>query len=90
MHLLDTLWSYRNSVKTAMGFSPFCLVYGTEDMSPAKLIIPTVHIIQGQELELDTDMCTEVRMVDLDARGGTRANSKVPATNEQCLQKDDT
>jgi hypothetical protein len=67
MHLLDTLWSYWNSVKTATGFSPFFLVYGTEAMSPAELIILTVHIIQGQELELDTDMCAEVRMVDLEA-----------------------
>uniref|UniRef100_A0A2N9ED87 RNA-directed DNA polymerase n=1 Tax=Fagus sylvatica TaxID=28930 RepID=A0A2N9ED87_FAGSY len=66
MHLLDTLWSYRNSVKTATGFSPFCLVYGTEAMSLAELIVPTARIIQGQELELDADMCAEVRMVDLE------------------------
>jgi hypothetical protein len=66
MHLLDTLWSYRNSVKTATGFSPFCLVYGTEAMSLAKLIVSTARIIQGQELELDADMCAEVRMVDLE------------------------
>ena len=35
-------------------------------MSPAKLIIPTACIIQGQELELDADMCTKVGMVDLE------------------------
>ncbi len=67
MHLLDTLLSYRNSVKTATGFSPFCLVYGTEAMSPAELIILTADIIQGQELELDVDMFAEVHMVDLEA-----------------------
>uniref|UniRef100_A0A2N9FPS9 Reverse transcriptase domain-containing protein n=1 Tax=Fagus sylvatica TaxID=28930 RepID=A0A2N9FPS9_FAGSY len=72
MHLLDTLWSYRNSVKTTMGFSPFCLVYGTETMSPVELIIPTARIIQGQELELDTDMCAKMRMVDLEAIGEIR------------------
>ncbi len=66
MHLLDTLWSYRNSVKTATSFSPFCLVYETEAMSPAELIVPTARIIQGQELELDADMCAEVCMVDLE------------------------
>ena len=60
MHLLDTHWSYRNSVKTATGFSTFCLVYMTEAMSPAELIIPTERIIQGQELELDADMCVKV------------------------------
>jgi hypothetical protein len=67
MHLLDMLWSYRNSVKTATSFSPFCLVYGTEAMSPAELIVPTARIIQEQELDLDVDMCAEVRMVDLEA-----------------------
>ncbi len=67
MHLLDTLWSYRNSIKTTTCFSPFCLVYGTEAMSPAELIIPTARIIQRQELELDVDMCVEVHMVDLEA-----------------------
>ena len=67
MHLLDTLWSHQNLVKTAKSFSPFCLVYETEAMSPAELIIPTARIIQGQELELDADMCAEVRMVDLEA-----------------------
>jgi hypothetical protein len=67
MHLLDTLLSYRNSVKTATGFSPFCLVYGTEAMSPAELIISTARIIQGRELELDADICAEIRMVDLEA-----------------------
>ena len=66
MRLLDTLWSYRNSVKTATGFSPFCLVYETEAMSLAELIVPTAHIIQGQEPELDADMCAEVCMVGLE------------------------
>ena len=66
MHLLDTLWSHQNLVKTAKSFSPFCLVYETEAMSPAELIIPTARIIQGQELELDADMCVEVHMVDLE------------------------
>uniref|UniRef100_A0A2N9G206 Integrase catalytic domain-containing protein n=1 Tax=Fagus sylvatica TaxID=28930 RepID=A0A2N9G206_FAGSY len=56
MHLLDTLWSYRNLVKTATSFSPFCLVYGIEAMSPAELIIPTACIIQGQELEYRQQM----------------------------------
>ena len=72
MHLLDTHWSYRNSVKTATGFSTFCLVYRTEAMSPAELIIPTERIIQGQELELDADMCVKVHMVYLEAIGEIR------------------
>ena len=30
MHLPDALWAYRKSPKSATGFSPFSLVYGTE------------------------------------------------------------
>ena len=29
-HLADALWAYRGSTKTAMGFTPFSLVYGTD------------------------------------------------------------
>ena len=36
MHLPDALWAYRNSPKSATGFSPFLLVYGTEVMGPQK------------------------------------------------------
>ena len=36
VHLLDALWAYRNSPKSATGFSPFSLVYGTEVVSPSK------------------------------------------------------
>ena len=41
-------------------------------MSPAELIIPTERIIQGQELELDADMCVKVHMVYLEAIGEIR------------------
>ena len=36
MHLPDALWAYRNSPKSATGFSPFLLVYGIEVMGPQK------------------------------------------------------
>ena len=35
-HLPNALWAYRNSPKSATGFSPFLLVYGTEVMGPQK------------------------------------------------------
>jgi hypothetical protein len=33
-HLADVLWAYRGSPKTATGFTPFSLVYGTDVISP--------------------------------------------------------
>ena len=44
-HLADVLWAYRSSVKTAIGFSPFSLVYGTEAISPVELVIPTLRVV---------------------------------------------
>ena len=46
MHLPDALWAYRNSPKSATGFSPFSLVYGTEVVSPAKIITLSLRIMQ--------------------------------------------
>ena len=51
MHLPDTLWAYRNSLKSATGFSPFSLVYGTEVMSLAKVMTPSLRVMQMQDKE---------------------------------------
>ena len=46
VHLLDALWAYRNSPKSATGFSPFSLVYGTEVVSPVEIITPSLRVMQ--------------------------------------------
>ena len=58
-HLLDTLWAYRSSTKTATSFSPFSLVYGAETISLVELMVPTARTLQGQELETDANICAE-------------------------------
>ena len=40
MHLPDTFWAYKNSPKSATGFSPFSLVYGIEVMSLVEVMTP--------------------------------------------------
>ncbi|XP_075658813.1 uncharacterized protein LOC142628646 [Castanea sativa] len=72
MHLLDTLWAYRSSTKTATGFLPFSSVYGTKIISPVELMVPTSRTLQGQELEMDAYMCNEAHRVDLETMDGTR------------------
>lgn len=64
-HLLDTLWTYFNLVKTATGFSPFSIVYGTKAVTPAELVILTTRMMQGQELEVYADTYTKARVADL-------------------------
>jgi transposase InsO family protein len=65
-HLADTLWAYRGSTKTATGFTPFSLVYGTDAISPTELLVPSPRILHGMDLEADADICAEVRVADLE------------------------
>ena len=66
MHLLDALWAYRNSPKSAIGFSPFCLVCGTEVVSPAKIMTPSLRVMQMQEKEREEEAFGAERCEDLE------------------------
>ena len=61
--MIDVLWACRSSVKTAMGFSPFSLVYGTKAISPVELVVPTPRVILEESQE---DTNNERRIVDLE------------------------
>ena len=65
-HLTDVLWVCGNSLKTAIGFSPFSLVYGTKAISLVELVIPTPRVVL-EEIQEGTD-CTnsERRLADLE------------------------
>ena len=56
VHLPNALWAYRNSPKSATGFSPFSLVYGTEVVSPVEIIIPSLRVMQMQEKEKEEEV----------------------------------
>ena len=56
VHLPVALWAYRNSPKSAIGFSPFFLVYGTEVVSPAEIITPSLRVMQMQEKEKEEEV----------------------------------
>uniref|UniRef100_A0A2N9IAK4 Uncharacterized protein n=1 Tax=Fagus sylvatica TaxID=28930 RepID=A0A2N9IAK4_FAGSY len=71
-HLADVLWAYRGSPKTATGFTPFSLVYGTDVISPPELLVPSPRILQGMELEADIEICTEARAADLESLDESR------------------
>ena len=51
MHLPDALWAYQKSPKSATGFSPFSLVYGTEVVSPAEIMTPFLRVMQTRKKE---------------------------------------
>ena len=44
-YLEDVFWACKSSVKTATGFLPFSLVYGTEVISLVALVVPTPRVV---------------------------------------------
>ena len=65
-HLTDVLWARRSSLKTAIGFSSFFLVYRIEAISPVELVIPTPRVVL-EEIQEGTDGTnTERRLADLE------------------------
>lgn len=43
--LFSALWAYRTAAKTAIGFTPFQLVYGLEETLPIECEIPSLKIV---------------------------------------------
>ena len=42
--LFSALWAYRTSTKTAIGFTPFCLVHDVESVLPIEFQIPSLRL----------------------------------------------
>uniref|UniRef100_A0A2N9HYM4 Integrase catalytic domain-containing protein n=1 Tax=Fagus sylvatica TaxID=28930 RepID=A0A2N9HYM4_FAGSY len=84
-HLADVLWAYRSSPKTATGFTPFSLVYGTDTISPTELVVPNPRVMQGSELEVDANICAKARMADLE--GLDEARDLAKAKSQRNYQK---
>ena len=72
----------------ATGISPFSLVYGTENISPMELMVPTTCTLQGQELEIYVNMCAEAWMVNLETMDEMRniAREKIRQYRQQNKQ----
>ena len=66
MHLPDALWAYRNSPKSATGFSPFSLIYGTKVVSLVEIMTPSLRVMQIQEKEKEGEVFVAERYEDLE------------------------
>ena len=65
-HLADVLWACKISIKTAMGFSLFSLVYETEAINPMELVVPTPKVVLEESQEETEDTINERRLADLE------------------------
>ena len=52
--MTNVLWACRSSLKTATGFSPFSLIYGTKAINLVELVIPTPRVVL-EEIQEVTD-----------------------------------
>ena len=71
--MADVLWACRSSVKTATGFSPFSLVYGTKAISLVELVVPTPRVILEESQE---DTNNERSLADLEGAEEERELAK--------------
>ena len=83
-HLADVLWGCRSSVKIAMGFSPFSLVYRTEVISSVELVVLTPRIVLEENQEDTEDTNNERRIVDLE---GVEEERELARRRSQRYQK---
>ena len=81
MHLPDAFWAYRNSPKSAIGFSPFSLVYRNEVVSPAEIMTPSLRVIQMQEKEKEEEVFAAERCEDLEGLDEKREMAKSAVAN---------
>ena len=64
--MVDVLWACKCSIKTATGFLPFSLVYGTKAISPMELVVPTPRVVLKESQEETEDTNNERRLADLE------------------------
>ena len=102
MNLLDALWAYRKSPKSATGFSPFSLVYGTKVVSPAEIMTPSLRVMQMQEKEKEGEVFAAERFESLEELDEKREKAQERSrryrqkmteaygrmTRKECSQKD--
>lgn len=75
MQLNPTLWAYRTSIRTPTGATPFSLVYGSKEVLPIEVEIPSLRVsLQGLVTDEDyrmsrlqeRELLDELRQVEFD------------------------
>ncbi|XP_004289598.1 PREDICTED: uncharacterized protein LOC101312495 [Fragaria vesca subsp. vesca] len=78
-HLPDVLWAYRTSPRSATGFSPYSLVYGSEAVLLVEIMILLARVLAVNDLEWDAESCAKWRTMDLEATDERKRQAEVKA-----------
>jgi transposase InsO family protein len=62
--LPKVIWSHNTTVSKATGFTPFCLLFGTEAMTPEEIKNDRMRVQKAKEIE-EIDMKVEKDMIEL-------------------------
>jgi hypothetical protein len=62
--LPKVIWSHNTTVSRATGFTPFCLLFGTEAMTPEEIKNESMRVLNGKEIE-EIDKKVEKDMIEL-------------------------
>ncbi|XP_071713424.1 uncharacterized protein [Rutidosis leptorrhynchoides] len=62
--LPNVLWAHRTTFKKSTGETPFSLVYGSEAVIPAEILIPTHRIANFDEGANDEALCINLNFVE--------------------------
>ena len=59
LKLHSAIWAYRVAYKTALGTTPFNMVYGLDAILPMEFLIPTMNVakeLTGQDMNCQIDL----------------------------------
>jgi hypothetical protein len=62
--LPKVIWSHNTTVSGAIGFTPFCLLFGTEAMTPEEIKNESMRVLKAKEME-EVDQKVEKDMIEL-------------------------
>ncbi|KAI5336920.1 hypothetical protein L3X38_016189 [Prunus dulcis] len=70
VHLPNALWAYRTSLRSATGFLPYSLVYGSDAISTVEITALTAKVSAVNDHEWDAKSCSDWRLLDLETVDG--------------------
>jgi transposase InsO family protein len=79
--LLEALWAYRTSIRTATGQTPFSLVVGMDAILPIELKIPSLRVLLDDDMTDNQKIKNLSQLYLLDGRKGYERQSTHKSIN---------